>query len=172
MMYTPVAGIGSASGSIDSVNLSTMQRKSLLRLSSINGGTMSLSPDGRTVALLLSVRSGGAATSKITLVATDGTGERQLFEDQHPSDLKQAYGIAWSPDGKHVYFAREGSGNQCDLWRMPVNSSSPEATGVRAPMLRAMNIGPNGELTFAGGFPEQFELWALDNLQRIVTAGR
>jgi Tol biopolymer transport system component len=160
-VYTPVALNG---GTIDALTLSTGQRKTVYRPDSANGAVLSLSPDGRTLAVLMSAMSGGKQTSKIVLVATDGTAERKLFEDEHPSDLKPTYGVAWSPDGRSVFFSRAGKNNESELWRMPVEGGSAEATGAHAPMLRFMSIGPKGELVFTGGVPEKLELWALDNL--------
>jgi Tol biopolymer transport system component len=171
-MYSAVGAVGSSTGSIDAINLSNMQRRTLIKITAVEGATMSLSPDGKALALLMAVRSGKSVSSRILIVPTDGTKETQIFEDQHPSDLRAHYGITWSPDGKYVYFTRGATVEKCQLWRMPVTGGSPEPTGLISPMLRSASIGPGGKTTFAGGVPETFELWALDNLQSILGTKR
>jgi dipeptidyl aminopeptidase/acylaminoacyl peptidase len=75
------------------------------------------SPDGRLIAF------GGAAAGQVRpdvwVVSADGGAPRALT-----SDLSYDTVLAWSADGKFVYFRSDGSGAGWEVWRVPVDGGA------------------------------------------------
>jgi TolB protein len=70
-----------------------------------NPKQLAVSPDGKTIAVALTLNGAGAATSEISLINIDGTGYRQLT-----SDGVEATRPTWTPDGTGVVFASTRTG--------------------------------------------------------------
>jgi dipeptidyl aminopeptidase/acylaminoacyl peptidase len=127
---------------------------------------VSLSPDNRSLAI--------TTMGKLVVINADGTSPRTLVDESKPGgNLAGVAGLAWSPDGRYVFFVRRsGDGGPSGLWRVPASGGPASDTGVRALDLREIRGGPNGMLTYTAGFLQVSELWAMDNLLPMLKAGR
>jgi Tol biopolymer transport system component len=118
---------------------------------------VSISPDNQTLALIADV--------KLMVMAADGTNPRTLVESR---DVNFDAGVAWSSDGKHVFFVHNG--RDSELWRVPVSGGDASPTGISGVNIREIRRGPNGALTYTAGRTDHAELWALDNLLPMLKA--
>ena len=68
--------------------------------------------------------------------------------------------IAWAPDGRHIYFTRQGK-----LWRVTADGSQSEPAEALVPRGRGwFSFSPDGRrIAFTLG-ESTWELWALENL--------
>jgi Tol biopolymer transport system component len=73
-----------------------------------------LSPDGRTIAFARR----RAGTSRIYTMAIDGTALRRLPH-------KQAFGPAWSPDGRSIAYTGSSRGGALDIFVVPADGGRP-----------------------------------------------
>ena len=81
-------------------------------------GTMCFSPDGRYIAYDTPPQ-GDSPARDIFLLSVDGGGETLLVEDD-----ADCFVLAWSPDGRHVLFARDG-GAGIEAHLIPVADGAP-----------------------------------------------
>lgn len=80
--------------------------------------TASLSPDGKYIAYCYARNEPGstnAARSDIRIVNLDGSNDRSLID--HPANDVTP---RWMPDGKHLLFASDRSGNNA-IWMLPIS---------------------------------------------------
>jgi Tol biopolymer transport system component len=124
---------------------------------------LTLSPDGKMLAIMLNTRVGEPRTQQLAVIGSDGTGFRILLQsEQQP--LVPVVGLGWSPDNRWVYFVKIKE-PESELWRVPVNGGVPENTGFTAVGLRHIDISSDGShLAFTAGRRVNPELWAIDNL--------
>ena len=120
---------------------------------------VSISPDNQALAVI--------ADGKLIVMATDGVNPRTLVESR---DVNLYSGVAWSSDGKHVFFVHNG--RESELWRVPVSGGDAAPTGISGVNIREIRGGPNGALTYTAGQTDKAELWALDNLLPMLKALR
>jgi Tol biopolymer transport system component len=142
---------------------------------------LALSPDGRTLAVVTN-NPPPELSAAVVLMGTDGSGVRTLYKAH--GDLRAFSGVTWSSDGKQVLFVHQGESHRpgtewpvlpatgTTLWRMPVSGGEPSPTGIRGPLVREIQSGPNGMLTYTDGLPKQAELWRLDNLLPVLKTSR
>jgi Tol biopolymer transport system component len=152
-------------GGVASVNLATGETKRLYETDK-GVNSVTLSPDNRSLVI--------TTMGKLVVMNADGTSSRTLVDESKPDgNLSGVAGLAWSPDGRYVFFVRVRSdGTPLSLWRVPANGGEATDTGIRAPGLREIRGGPNGMLTYTAGLPQVSELWAMDNLLPMLQAGR
>ena len=91
-----------------------------------------LSPDGTTIAYVSGPDIGkvgggdtareGAALRRIWLMDADGTDKRQLTDDSAYRDERPL----WSPEGKHILFARIDVEDQATLWLVPATGGEAQ----------------------------------------------
>lgn len=148
---------------IEVIDTATGQRKSFLPVSggfSVN--SLSLSPDGRTLAFMQLRGEGNDPARVVCRIQVDGSGFRQIFTDtpigRVPGDLK------WTPDGRSILFAERSNGT-IRLMRIPAEGGTAEFTGISAG-LRALNfdLSPDGSRLAYSVRTNDWQLWALDNL--------
>ena len=118
-------------------------------------------------------------SSALWVITTTGGAEpRELFTVPHETvnvpgadtrlgALRQP---AWSPDGRHLLFARLGPADGrpgFELWRISVDGGEPESLGLRMDGLfpTGLNVHPNGRsLALTAGKPRSQETWVIRNL--------
>lgn len=77
-------------------------------------------------------------------------------------------GIAWSPDGRHLFFARRGiGGKRSEVWRVPVDGGEPLKTDLSWSWrgLDFLRVHPDGRrIAYVAEAQEaKNELWVLEN---------
>ncbi len=124
---------------------------------------LSLSPNGRTLAIMLGER----PRQQVAVVGIDGSGFRALTEQ--PNTL---LGLAWSPDSRYVYFVRIKN-PESEVWRVPAAGGTAEYTGVAAKGLGHIHLSTDGtKLAFTAGESVNAELWVLENVLPVLKASQ
>jgi Tol biopolymer transport system component len=117
---------------------------------------MSLSPDGRWLALVNAVSSADGWTQVLTLMPSSGGATRELPRVQKPETI--ALG-SWTSAGDAVHFVRS---SEPELWRAPVALGPPEPLSLKAEGLREVRVHPDGRrIAFTSGWPD-YSLWVLE----------
>jgi len=135
----------------------------------IQGPSLALSPDGKTLALGWMERFPEKGTRlHIGRVSVDGSNFREVFA--RTDTLLGVGAIAWSKDGRSIFFNQEqpGGASRWALMRVPADGSAgPSVLLVPGPTNGAgwFDRSPDGS-RFAVGLTQggQSEVWALDNV--------
>ena len=123
---------------------------------------LSLSPDGRWLALVTAVSSADGWTQVLTLMPSSGGATREILRVQKPETI--ALG-AWTSGGDAVLFVRssEPEEGERELWRAPVALGAPELLGLEVEGLREVRVHPDGRrIAFTSGWPD-YSLWVLEH---------
>jgi len=129
---------------------------------------LNLSPDEKVLAFTFLTGQPSQPSNTINLLTVE-TGEvRPLLEVP-----ENAVPLAWSPDGKNLYFRRdsrpvagEAEEHTHQLWRIPVDGGEPQRLdlGIGDTRVHEISIHPNGrQAAFAAGGEQKSEIWALEN---------
>jgi len=130
----------------------------------------SLSPDGKTLAMMLTAWE--KPRQQVAVVGIDGGGFRQLIEAVPPERFVPILSLAWSPDNRWVYFVRVKE-PESELWRVPAAGGTAEYTGVSAKSLKHIHLSADGtKLAFTAGRRANPELWVLENVLPALKASR
>jgi Tol biopolymer transport system component len=124
---------------------------------------VALSPDGRSLAVRLG--DAGDKASVLAIVPAGGGEPRELLRLTRPDLLPPWGGLAWTPDGRYVLFARttEHSGGQpFELWRIRAEGGTPQKTGIAVEGLRHLRVHPDGERIVFNAGHIQHEVWVLE----------
>ena len=168
MIYSP-ANEPDGTARVVAVSVPSGQLKTIYKIETGYVWAVSLSPDGRTLAITMGT-TGQKQTRSLLLMNTNGGEVRTLFTN---SDLKSNSGVAWTSDGAHVLFARSTkTGEGAQVWRVRATGGEPVATDLRGTELREISTGPGGLVTYTAGSSNQVELWSLDNLLPMLKASR
>jgi Tol biopolymer transport system component len=160
---------------IMSNDMVTGQERQILELPAtgrIQGPSLALSPDGKTLALAWMDRFPEKGTRlHIGTVSVDGSNFREVFA--RTDSLFGAGSIAWSKDGRSIIFNQEqpGGADHWALMRVPADGTAGASVLLApGPTNGAgwFDRSPDGS-RFAIGMSEgrQSEVWALDNLSAI-----
>jgi Tol biopolymer transport system component len=164
-VYAPVFNDQDKTGTIMRLDLATGQRTTIY--TAPEGGYvtgLALSPDNRSLAIMLFTRSGGRQSQQLAVLNADGTELRRLTEPGVPASLVPVLGLEWSPDSRWVYFVHTKKPDS-ELWRVPAAGGAAEYTGVMAAGMKHIHLSSDGSrLAFTGGQRMNQELWAMDNL--------
>jgi Tol biopolymer transport system component len=159
--------------SLDALDLQTGERKTLYKTPGrgfING--VSVSPDGGTLAIIMNSGVGPKSIARIGTMPLNGGEFRELVIETNADDIRPYAGIAWSPDGRYLYYARVLKREDFQLWRIRATGGTPEPTGVQGRQVRQMSVAADGRIAFTAGQPNESEIWALDNLLPTLKASR
>jgi Tol biopolymer transport system component/serine/threonine protein kinase len=104
------------------------------------------SPDGRRVAF--GAEAPGQVRPDIWVVDASGGTPRQLTSDPSYDTV-----LAWSADGKSVYFRSDRSGNGWEVWRVPVDGGVPTRITTGGG-LRAQESSDGAFLYYSNDVPE------------------
>ncbi len=114
---------------------------------------LSLSPDGNTLAYCTF----DEQHERITTIPVSGGKPVELAELPREGRLVS---LAWSHDGRWVFFARRGL-----LWRVPAQGGAPEKTGFEEEAMRELRMHPDGKrIAFTAGSSARGEVWVMENL--------
>jgi Tol biopolymer transport system component len=130
---------------------------------------LALSPAGDSV--LQAVRNGNAIHLHIGPVAG---GEfrmvAQLSDFGDPLGTLDRSGVAFTPDGKRVVFARatrtdpEQPWGNAELFTVPVSGGEPQSAGLVSREIRSISFAPDGRLTFTAERSWKQEIWSIANI--------
>lgn len=125
---------------------------------------ISLSPDGRSLALL-----NMSQKRVLKVMSADGGEPRELFTWEQP--YAQWGSIAWSADGKYILFSRhQREKKEWDLCRIPVNGGEPQNLGLTVTGwgIRHLSVHPDGRhiawsaMTLNSGSTDP-SVWVMEN---------
>ena len=138
------------------------RRETLIRKGGIIN-TLAVSPDGKQLALLVSVQPADKVVYLSVMPSTGGE-EREIFR---ASPWGRRYnGLTWTPDQLSLMFVRNEDRGPSVLWQIPVTGGQPELTGiaVRSGGLMSPHVHPNGRRIFFTSHEGAIsEVWALEN---------
>ncbi|HCA81076.1 MAG TPA: hypothetical protein DEP53_15205, partial [Bacteroidetes bacterium] len=126
---------------------------------------MTLSPDGKQFASWR--RNPKTDSLGIVLIAAGGGQAHGLFLIRDEIIRERAgrpAGIAWTPDGRYVMFARRTEADKkMDLWRVAVNGSKPEKLGPLSQQVFDLVAHPDGKRIFFSTSEKTWDVWAMEN---------
>lgn len=137
--------------------------------------TVAISPDGRQLAYVKSIRSPelrakGEAPSMIEVMPATGGEAREVFRDTTWMSGARYNTLAWTPDSQHLLFVREDG----HLWHVPVTGGAPQKMGISMnARIKSPAVHPDGKtLVFGTTEPDKSEIWALENFLTAPSARR
>ncbi len=137
-------------------NIETEQKKKIYQSSS-QIIRLDISPDGKWLAFL------EAADSTLKLMPSEGGKPKVL----HKFEGDWSTSVAWSPDGKYLFFSRipEGSGktDEIELWRIPKEGGDSVKYPLEARGMENLRIHPDGQKITFNTFTATRELWIMEN---------
>lgn len=135
---------------------------------------LSVSPDGQRVAFVWSDGQ-SERTTALMVLPTAGGAPRELVRVKDPARI----GVpAWTPDSRHIIYARSVAGDKgyalgvlwttvmFEFWRVAADGGEPENLGLkmeaRAPF--GLSVHPDGtRIAFTAGTERRTEVWVLKN---------
>jgi len=142
----------------------------------INGPSLALSPDGRTLALAWMDRFPGPGNPEpgtrlhIGTVSVDGSNFREVFARR--DSLFGGGSIAWSKDGRSIFFNQEqpGGAMQWSIMRVPADGSATASLLMAGPSnVGWFDLSPDGSRFVIGASKgATSEVWALDNVLSAI----
>ena len=120
---------------------------------------LSLSPDGRTLAFLLS--RDAARRTLVTLPVQGGT-PREVSGGGN-----QQYSVwrsVWTPDGRHLLFVGNDISGRSRVFAVPVNGGEPKPLELTMKQIISPALAPDGEQLLFTGIQSAPELWVIKNL--------
>jgi len=146
--------------SIVALNLATRDRRKIWTIpTAVIPWTLSLSPDGRTLAM--SAGDGPRRSTYVSRINVDGTGYAKLAPSGNPE-------LTWTRDGRAILYIDE----EKKVMSIPANGGVPELAGLA---LNGDFVGfamkPDGSQIVFVSRPLS-ELWRVDNLSSVLNADR
>jgi Tol biopolymer transport system component len=121
------------------------------------------SPDGRLVAFALRT---DTSRSTLNVVSTDGGQLRELYRS---SPGQYVNTVAWSADGRHVFFTQRAEPSAhadsvpLHILRIPAAGGAPEETGIAMEGITQIRVHPDGKhIGFNGGIVTPAEVWVME----------
>jgi Tol biopolymer transport system component len=129
--------------------------------------TMTLSPDGRKLALLMREEEN---LRVLKLISVDTKEVSEIYRFTQEMDTKAIIDLDWSFDGRFIYFSKHRSDSELgkwDLWRIPEMGGDPQKLDLTSHRFLHLSLHPNGQrITFSSGNeqPVPSEIWVMRNL--------
>jgi Tol biopolymer transport system component len=132
--------------------------------------SLSTSPDGQW--LIFVIRS--SLSTRVLIMSSSGGEPRELFRADYPVAIQHTFGVTWSHDGRHVFFAKRVEDKApYELWRISVEGGAPQKTGLMMEDLRDLRIHPDGrQIAFSSGRIDNWEIWAMENFLSAAQSRR
>jgi Tol biopolymer transport system component len=132
-----------------------------------------LSSDGTQLAFLSQER--GSRFSALKVMPAAGGEVRELLRVKEPESITT---IAWTPDGRHLLFARGNMARTdprkqaAELYRIASAGGEPQPLGLAMKHLRDLRVHPDGRrIAFTAGLGEM-EIWVLENFLPAAPTAR
>ena len=117
-------------------------------------GSVSLSPDGRSIATLYA--DGSTKSHVVLLIPVSGGEPRELLR---ASQSELLYCLAWTPDGGAVLVTRGGQ-----LVVLPAAGGTPRTIDVGSTSVACPAVHPDGrQIAFVGIGDDKPEVWVLEH---------
>jgi Tol biopolymer transport system component len=130
-------------------------------------GTLSLSPDGRTLAFWRT--EAGSAKIYLSTVGVDGANPRDLYSFDIPTNTAASQ-LVWSTDSHSIMFAQLSESRQ-QIKRISAEGGKAEFTGVETPAGVSTNrsfifdLSPDGSrIAYSSTNDSPVEIWVADNI--------
>ena len=126
-------------------------------------GTFALSPDGRFIVIASPGFEPVDQVPVLRIVPSAGGQARAIGTEVPPGTLDT--GLAWSADGRYVFFARPTSARRIALWRIPVSGGTASHADVPRPnqFLLRISVRPDGLLAIST-HENHVESWVMRNI--------
>jgi Tol biopolymer transport system component len=142
-------------------NIETGEEKELEHAPNDNH-SIALSPDGKKLAVLMRAEKD---TRVLKVVPATGGELKELHRFKQGG--RWIIDIAWSPDGKYIYFSEDPDDDlKWELRRIPSEGGTPQSLGLTMERMEHLSFTPDGRrITFASRPPksELPQVWVLEN---------
>ncbi len=146
-------------------DLKTGQERDLWR---VPVGSISASPDGKWLAF--SSADSERKVSTLNIMPAAGGDPRVVLTVNKPEDFMS---IVWSPDGRHLYFARRNvSENRSQMWRIAVEGGAPQNLGLPLNLMSQISIHPDGRRIAYNFGISKSEVWVMENLLAALKSAK
>lgn len=149
-------------------NIESGQEDELYRFPCYRNPTMTLSPDGKKLALLMREEEN---LRVLRLISVDKKEVSEIYRfTQGDMEKNAIIDLDWSSDGRFIYFSKQRSNSEWrkwDLWRIPAKGGKPQMLDLTMHRFNHLSIHPNGQrITFSSGNkqPIPSEIWVMKNL--------
>ena len=141
-----------------SYDLETKQKKELIRSRS-QVLYKDVSPDGKQLAFWERQDNGHC----LKVIPSSGGEAEILLRLEKDGGSINVNSVAWSPDGRSIYFSRGSKGDASDLWRVPATGGQAEKFDMTSTGLTKISFRPDGkELAFMS-WTITSEVWVMEN---------
>jgi Tol biopolymer transport system component len=154
--------------SIVTRNLETGEEKELYRalpatVRNWPTSNLAVSPDGQRLAFVWTDEQ--AKTTALMVLPTAGGEPRELLRAQEPETVSVP---AWTPDSRHIFYARSVSGEnqKFALWRISAEGGESQnlELSMEARVPYGLSVHPDGKrIAFTAGTARREEVWVLKN---------
>jgi Tol biopolymer transport system component len=138
------------------VDLETKEKKEIYR-STQQIIRMDISPDGQSLAFL------EPADWTLKVIPLEGGDPRVVY---HFREDEWATSVAWSPDGKYLFFSKNSKGEgklKIELWRIASEGGEPVKFPLVADGMENLRIHPDGKRISFNTATHQRETWVMEN---------
>jgi len=134
--------------------------------------TLAVSPDGRQVAYVKSIREmprsskPSESPSVVEVVASSGGPAREIFRSGSWLGGARYNTLAWTPDQRFLLFGQDDGA----LWKVPSSGGQAEKMGISmTARIKAPAVHPSGtRLVFGASDQDTSELWTLENFLPVA----
>ncbi len=132
-------------------------------------GSLSVSPDGRTLAIIEVDRS--ANVSRLLTIPATGGEPRELYTADNIWAFEILAGLPWSPDGRYVLTIQRGATHGV-LLKVPTTGGEPEEIGELPFSIdwRHIRVHPDGTRIAFNAGDSKGEVWMIQNIPGVGSA--
>jgi Tol biopolymer transport system component len=143
------------------LDLNTNSETSVLLPNNLRSADVPISADGKNLLFI----AGNDGAQAIFIMPTSGGKPRELLKVTGPEELQLTYGLAWSPDGRYVYFVKRANRDKdFELFRISTSEGKEEPLGLSGIDLRDLDVSPDGSrIAFSLGKLNRSEVYAVEN---------